>query len=135
MPQLNINTPSNLMTDDINADGFAQFDLTVNNESALNGLDPNSYSVDYFESYKMAEQNVLAFEAPNEYYNMDPFTEAVFVRVSKKNDPAVFGIASFKLIVHSASQTTIAAAVKFNPAKALSHRGFINFMPATVKAL
>ena len=94
-----IKKPENLSSKDIIGNGFASFDLTVNNKIVLDGLNAAEYTVNYFESEKEARLNIGSFENPERYYNMNPLTEEVFVRVSSKNSPSLYVIDSFTITV------------------------------------
>ncbi|WP_284653340.1 choice-of-anchor L domain-containing protein [Flavobacterium terrisoli] len=88
-------TPNNLVACDVS--GFAQFDLSQNNASALGSLDSALYNVNYYltNADAIAELNPL----PTLYTNTTPNSQIIFVRV-ENNLTECFEIRSFNLIVN-----------------------------------
>ena len=72
----------------------AAFDLTENDDNALNGLDPLLYSVTYYESQMAANDGMPAITNPSLYGNtMNPQT--IYVRVQDVNNMDCFDAESF----------------------------------------
>jgi len=101
----NISKPKNIIASDPDKDGIALFDLTINNDAVLEGLDITEYTVNYFESEKLAIANKNAFETPWKYYNILPEKETIYVRVTSKNNPAEYVIESFTIIADPITET------------------------------
>lgn len=95
--QPNIGTPQDLYACDENENGLATFDLSWNDESALGSLNPNDYTVSYFQTNADAQQNVNPI--PVFYSNTVPYNQTVYVRVSENENPDNFAVADFNLIV------------------------------------
>jgi len=93
----NISQPHNLTAADPDKDGLTLFDLTLNNDVVLEGLDITEYIVSYFPTEKMAHANKNPFTAPWKYINSIPKKEFVFVRVSSRVNLEEYTIASFSL--------------------------------------
>ncbi|MEZ4838501.1 PKD-like domain-containing protein [Flavobacterium sp.] len=78
-------------------DNFEIFDLTENDDDALNGLDPTLYTVTYHTN--QADANVGAAPiVPANAYNGT--TETIYVRVEENANPSAFGTTSFSLTVN-----------------------------------
>jgi len=93
----NISQPNNLTAADPDKDGITLFDLTLNNDAVLVGLDITEYTVAYFSSEKRAHTNKHAIETPWKYHNNMPKKETIFVRVTSVANPDEYMIASFTL--------------------------------------
>jgi uncharacterized repeat protein (TIGR01451 family) len=83
-------TPTPYEQCDDNNDGTAQFDLTTKNLEILNGADPATNLVHYFETSFDASANVSEIP-PGLYVNINPDTQTIFVRV----DDIVTGLSEF----------------------------------------
>jgi len=92
-----IGVPKNLTATDNDNDGFAAFNLYLNNDAVLQGLDITQYTVNYFETEAMAKANIGPFEDAWTYYNMKPYTEIIYVRVSENNNTSAYAIDSFTI--------------------------------------
>lgn len=93
--------PDDLIVCDDNGanDGFAYFDLTVNESQTLNGLNPSSYNIKYYNTLSDAQNNAGAFVNESNYYNIiNPQT--IYVRVEENANPTNYAITSFNLIVN-----------------------------------
>jgi hypothetical protein len=97
--QPTIGTPQDLYTCDDNGDGYATFDLSTNDLPALGSLNPDEYTVAYFQTNADAQQNVNAL--PATYGNVVANNQTVYVRVTENEDADNFAVASFDLIVTS----------------------------------
>lgn len=95
--QLDIGTPDDLEACADNYDGFGYFDLSVNNEIILNGLDPNDYSVDYYltlyGSIFHANNKITGITS---YYTTVP---TIFFRVTQISTPENYAVGAFQLII------------------------------------
>ncbi|CAM3506467.1 T9SS type A sorting domain-containing protein [Aequorivita lipolytica] len=90
-----ITQPNNLFINEGDGDGFAIFDLTVNNAVMLAGLNPADYDISYFQTAVDAQNNTNPFTNPEVYANIvNPQT--IYVRVEKVNT-ACFLITSFEI--------------------------------------
>lgn len=93
-------TPSDLVTCDINNDGFALFDLTVTEADILNNLSPNEYSVTYHETPDDAEEGQNAIANPENYININPEAQTIYARVTEIADVDNHYTTSFSLIIN-----------------------------------
>ncbi|WP_104734255.1 T9SS type A sorting domain-containing protein [Hanstruepera ponticola] len=64
-------------------DGLAQFDLNEANSDILNGLDPNEFSITYYESLVDAESETN--EISTDYFNVLPYQQTIYARVENIN--------------------------------------------------
>ncbi|MDI9256709.1 choice-of-anchor L domain-containing protein [Flavobacterium sedimenticola] len=88
-------TPNNLTACDNS--GYALFDLSTNNASALGSLDTANYTVTYYASNADAVGEVNPH--PTQYTNVTQYTETVYVRI-ENNITGCYEIRSFNLIVN-----------------------------------
>ena len=87
--------------DDISADGFAQFNLTISGLEALNGQDPSQYIVSYYETEANAELSNNAIANPLAYTNTIPFNQTLWIRVDDNTTIAgCYKLTSLDLIVN-----------------------------------
>ena len=79
-----------------NSSGFAQFNLSQNNPSALGSLSASSYTVSYYltNADGIAEVNAL----PNLYTNTTQFLQTIYVRV-ENNLTGCFTVKPFNIVV------------------------------------
>ena len=90
---------SPLIVCDDNNDGFAVFDLAVKNTEILMNLNPVNHTVSYHVTLTDA---VLGFNSvPNNYTNVNPSSQTVFVRVVNIQSGAVL-TTQFNLVVNAA---------------------------------
>lgn len=82
MPVVDLGTPEDIAVCDINSDGIATFDLTVNNTVILNGTNPSEYSINYFTTLLNAQDNVFSIQNPQEFVNETPFEQVIYTRVT-----------------------------------------------------
>lgn len=94
-----IGKPKNLTATGTDNDGFAVFNLYDNNDVVLRGLDITQYTVDYFESEETAKANTNPLEDAWNYYNMRPYKEVLYVRVTDKANPTSFSTDSFTIAI------------------------------------
>ena len=80
VPQIAID-PDPLEVCDDNDDGFALFDLSLSDESVLNGLNPLDFNITYYESAENAENATNPILTPFAYTNITEDTQQVWVRV------------------------------------------------------
>lgn len=62
--------PDDIFIDEGDNDGFAIFDLTVNESQTLNGQAPSQFTLSYFETQNDAQQGVNAIAIPSAYLNI-----------------------------------------------------------------
>jgi len=93
---------SNILMCDNDNDGFATFDITVQNASVLaaqTGV-ASTYQITYHENQNDAQIGGSGLSNPSSYFNIQPFTQSVYVRIRNVNTD-VFVVGSFSLIVNS----------------------------------
>ena len=73
--------PDPLQVCDDDDDGFALFDLSLSNESVLNGLNPSDFNITYYESAENAEDGTNPILTPFAYTNITEDTQEIWVRV------------------------------------------------------
>lgn len=78
-----ISQPDNLFINEGDGDGFAFFDLTVNEAVMLDGLDPQDYNVSYYQTQSDL-QNGFAIVTPFNYLN-NTNPQEIFVLVENIN--------------------------------------------------
>jgi gliding motility-associated-like protein len=98
VPQINTE-PSSLSLCDENADGFGIFDLSTSSEELLNGLDPNDFTITYYEAEDDAENALNAIVTPYNYTNTTAFNQFVWVRI-ENNITACYNLGSIELIIN-----------------------------------
>ena len=79
-----ITQPNNLFINEGDGDGFAIFDLTINESVMLDGLDPQDYNVSYFENELDAQNNFPPLSDPTAYLNIEN-PQNIYVRVENVN--------------------------------------------------
>ena len=94
--QPNIGDPDNLTACEENFDGYAYFDLTLNNPVLLQGQDPADFSITYYETASGAEAGLYSIPLPQSYHSP---TGVVFVRVTEIADTSGYAVAAFALNV------------------------------------
>lgn len=86
--------------DDGEEDGLATFDLTMLNSEILNGQDPNTYDVSFYETEQMAIEGDSPIINLEGYQNTIPNDQTLFIRVINANVPnECFAITSVDLEV------------------------------------
>ena len=97
-------TPPNLEVCDDNSDGSAtnglsqNIDLTNQNSSILNGLNPSDYTISYHHNQLEADSGTNAIISP--YSNTTPFNEIVYIRVLNNTTGCVNSKANFNIVVN-----------------------------------
>jgi gliding motility-associated-like protein len=87
--------------DDISADGFATFDLTIKAAEVLNGQDPTQYVVSYYETEANANAGTNAIANPNAYTNSTANTQTIWIRVDDNMTLAgCYKLTTLELIVN-----------------------------------
>jgi len=87
--------------DDVSADGFATFDLTIKSAEILNGQDPIQYIVSYYETEANAESANNPIANPTAYTNTEAFNQIIWVRVEDSNTvEGCYKLTSLELIVN-----------------------------------
>ncbi|RAR48184.1 choice-of-anchor L domain-containing protein, partial [Flavobacterium lacus] len=82
-------------------DDFEIFDLTQNNDEALNGLDPTLYEVTYHNTQPDANTGDFPISSANTYNGTN---ETIYVRVAEIAFPGNYGTDSFTLTVNPLPQ-------------------------------
>ncbi|MCO6147892.1 T9SS type A sorting domain-containing protein [Flavobacterium sp. NRK1] len=90
-------TPNDLNICDENNDGYTSFDLTINTEILLEGLDSNNYTVAYYEIPEDAEANVNAIPNPASYININSNVQTLYTRVTKIDEADNYALNSFTI--------------------------------------
>lgn len=85
--------PIDLVAADGDGDGFAIFDLTVNEDIMLEGLNRSDYSVSYYELEADAENDVNRITEPTAYQNIEN-PQTIYVRV-EVIDSGLYVLTSF----------------------------------------
>jgi hypothetical protein len=76
-----LGTPNDLFIDEGDMDGFAIFDLTVNNTVIIDGESPADFVISYYETLQDAEADTNAIAMPMSYQNIvNP--QIVYVRTA-----------------------------------------------------
>jgi hypothetical protein len=88
-----------IVCDDMSNDGFAYFDLTLNESQTLNGLNPSLYDVRYFNTLSDAQNNAAAILNEFSYYNSTN-PQTIYIRVQENANPTNYATTSFNLIVN-----------------------------------
>lgn len=87
--------PNDLYIDDGDGDGFAEFDLTVNNSVMIGGLNGSDFLIEYFITEDDALNNANAITNPTQYTNIvNPQT--IYVRFANLNN-GCFAFTSFEI--------------------------------------
>lgn len=94
-----IGTLENLEDCDNGTPDTAVFDLTVNDDNALNGQNPADYTVTYHNSMADAEDNTPLTGNPEAYQN-SMNGEVIHVRVENNDNPDCYDTGSFTLTVN-----------------------------------
>jgi len=74
----------------------AEFDLTEKNAEILNGIDPSTVSINFYNSQADADSNTFAISNPENYTNTTS-PETIFVRVELLSDSNFYSTTSFNL--------------------------------------
>ncbi len=98
---LPITQPIDLVVPDSDGDGIAIFDLTVNDAIVLEGLNPELYSVTYYETQANAVLGEFAIFNPTIYNNIQN-PQTIYVRVESLSGNCVV-VASFNISTETLS--------------------------------
>lgn len=96
-----ITEPDNLFINEGDGDGFAFFDLTVNEAVMLAGLDPQDYYVSYFENELDAQNSFPPLSDPMAYMNIEN-PQTIYVRVETVNT-GCYVVSSFEIATDETS--------------------------------
>jgi gliding motility-associated-like protein len=100
-PQLGAGPTALEVCDDLSADGFAQFDLTIKNAEILQNLvDPTLYTVSYYETEVNAGLPNNPIANPANYTNTSAFNQELWVRV-EDNATGCYKLTTLELIVNA----------------------------------
>ena len=92
--------PSDLIVcDDASNDGVSQFDLTTQDIDILNGQDPLTYVVTYYETQADADAPMNVIGSPTTYNSISN-PQTIHVRVEDASNPTCYGYTTFNLIVN-----------------------------------
>jgi uncharacterized repeat protein (TIGR01451 family) len=95
--QPNINQPDDIIVYEFPFDGFATFDLTINVSQTLNGIDPTTVTVTYYETLADAQTQSFPIATPTNWSNIaNPQTFYVNVVDNSSN---LFSTTSFSVEV------------------------------------
>ncbi|RIA08972.1 gliding motility-associated-like protein [Flavobacteriaceae bacterium MAR_2010_72] len=95
------NTPSNLeVCDDISNDGFAQFDLTVQDLTILGTQDPSLFTISYYENSIDADTATNQIPNPTTYINSSS-PQTIFARIEENANPICYSTTFFDIIVYA----------------------------------
>lgn len=95
-----------VICDDVSNDGFAIFDLTINDLQILNGEIGNSISYFNSESDALFDSNAIA--DPTMYININAYYQTIYARL-ENDEHGCFAITSFDLIVNPVPISTVAS--------------------------
>ncbi|WP_417352492.1 T9SS type A sorting domain-containing protein [Flavobacterium alkalisoli] len=115
--QPNMGTPNDLSACDDDLDSFTAFNLTLNNDPVLNGLDSNAYTVSYHETEMDAVYNLNAIVNPVSYANLVSSAQTIYVRLTENADSSNYDVAYFTINVANAPGFSIsdgAICVEYN---------------------
>ena len=88
------NTPSNILICDTNNDNRYEFDFTLKDSVILNGQDPSTFSVHYFNTIIDANANENNIEG---LYTNSSNTETIFVRVYNRSNASCYDLTQFEI--------------------------------------
>lgn len=83
---------------DVLNDGEEVFDLTMNDDNALNGANPDAYIISYYTSATDAESGNNAITNPTAYSNTQS-PQTIYLRMENEDDEDCFNTASFQIDV------------------------------------
>jgi hypothetical protein len=97
LAQPSINQPDDIIIYEFPFDGFATFDLTINEDEILNGTDPSTVTITYYETLIDAQTQSFAIPNPTSWMNIaNPST--IYVNVVD-NSTGLFSTTSFNIEV------------------------------------
>ena len=86
------------LTDGNDANGQTNIDLIQFNSIVLNGQNDPDFSITYHSSLANAENGLNPL--PSNYYNTNPFSEVIYVRIQNDLNPICFDTTSFTILVN-----------------------------------
>jgi len=90
--------PDDLIGCDEDEDGFTIYDLTIQNETILNGLEPADFIITFHNTEEDATNGDNPIADPTMYENtVDP--EVIWVRVEREDEDSCFSITSFTIVI------------------------------------
>ncbi|WP_127846316.1 T9SS type A sorting domain-containing protein [Psychroflexus aestuariivivens] len=95
--QPNINQPDDIIHFEFPLDGFSTFDLTVNETEMLNGIDPATVTVTYYETLVDAQNQTFAIPSPTSWANISN-PQTIYVNVSEQSS-GLFSTTNFDIEV------------------------------------
>ena len=95
--QPNINQPDDIVHFEFPFDGFSTFDLTVNETEMLNGIDPATVTVTYYETLVDAQNQTFAIPSPTSWANVTN-PQTLYVNVAE-NSSGLFSTTNFDIEV------------------------------------
>jgi len=91
--------PNNLEVCDANADGFVVANLTVQNLAILNGQDPATFNVNYYEDAALT----IPINNPSFYANSTAYQQPIYAQVVNTfNNNCASNVVSFDLLIYDA---------------------------------
>ncbi|UOX34069.1 T9SS type A sorting domain-containing protein [Flavobacterium sediminilitoris] len=94
-----INTPSNYVVCESGNSNFGLFDLTSKNAEILGSLNPNLYTVTYYEYSNDAQNGVNPIQNPNQFIANNVY-DSITIRVHENANPSNFAITYLQLITN-----------------------------------
>lgn len=77
------------------------FDLTIKIPEVLGSLDPTLYTVNFYETYMDALVNGNQIMNPNSYFNLIPFQQIIYIRVTEIANSDNYSVTTLNLFVVS----------------------------------
>ncbi|WP_116788949.1 T9SS type B sorting domain-containing protein [Flavobacterium psychrotrophum] len=102
-PQPVVGTLTGLYSCDADNNGLENFDLTVQDTPALNGLDPNIFEVRYYANTSDASSDASHIVTPNIY---STGSTTIYVRITNTQNRSCYSVSSFPIVVTPTPQVT-----------------------------
>ena len=96
--QPSISNPTPLQVCDVDNDGYYVFNLTSKNTEILGSLLASNHDISYHQTLSEATIGVNPLE--NNYLNINPFNQVIYVRVIENTDPANPATTTLELIAN-----------------------------------
>jgi gliding motility-associated-like protein/uncharacterized repeat protein (TIGR01451 family) len=98
-----LSTPTNpIVSCDGDGDGYGTVNLEEILEEMFNGANPADFIISFHETYSDAELNANSIDNPQEYYNIDPFNQVIYIRVESTLGSGCYNIYPITIEVISA---------------------------------